>query len=32
MTAVNEAIRQIDEDANAQMSKITGGMQLPGLF
>lgn len=32
MTAVNEAIRQIDEAATAQMSKITGGMQLPGLF
>jgi len=32
MTAVNEAIRQIDEAANAQMSKITGGMSLPGLF
>ena len=32
MTAVNEAIRQIDEAANSQMSKITGGMNLPGLF
>jgi len=32
MTAVNEAIRQIDEAANSQMSKITGGISLPGLF
>ncbi|MCL2499944.1 MAG: YbaB/EbfC family nucleoid-associated protein [Defluviitaleaceae bacterium] len=32
MTAVNEAIRQIDEAANNQMSKITGGISLPGLF
>jgi len=32
MTAVNEAIRQIDEAANSQMSKITGGINLPGLF
>jgi hypothetical protein len=32
MTAVNEAIRQVDEAANSQMSKITGGISLPGLF
>ena len=32
MTAVNEAIRQIDESVNAQMSKITGGMSIPGMF
>ena len=32
ITAVNEAIRQVDEAANSQMSKITGGMSLPGLF
>ena len=32
LTAVNEAIRQIDESASSQMSKITGGMSLPGLF
>jgi DNA-binding YbaB/EbfC family protein len=32
MTAVNEAVRQIDEAANSQMSKITGGINLPGLF
>ena len=33
MTAVNEGIRQMEELANSQMSKITGGMGLPpGLF
>ena len=32
MTAVNEAIRQIEEMTNGQMSKITGGMGMPGLF
>ncbi|MCL2839961.1 MAG: YbaB/EbfC family nucleoid-associated protein [Defluviitaleaceae bacterium] len=32
ISAVNEAIRQMDESTNAQMSKITGGMNMPGLF
>jgi len=32
ISAVNEAIRQMDESTSAQMSKITGGMNLPGLF
>ncbi|MCL2200147.1 MAG: YbaB/EbfC family nucleoid-associated protein [Defluviitaleaceae bacterium] len=32
MSAVNEAIRQMDESINSQMSKITGGMNLPGMF
>ena len=32
ISAVNEAIRQMDEAANAQVSKITGGMNLPGVF
>ena len=32
MTAVNEAIRQMDEAVNNQMSKITGGVSMPGLF
>ena len=32
MTAVNEALRQMDESVNSQMSKITGGMNMPGLF
>jgi DNA-binding YbaB/EbfC family protein len=32
MTAVNEAIRQMDEAVNSQMSSITGGMNMPGMF
>jgi len=32
MSAVNEAIRQMDEAVNSQMSQITGGMNLPGMF
>ena len=32
MSAVNEAIRQMDEAVNSQMSQITGGMSLPGMF
>ena len=32
MSAVNEALRQMDESVNSQMSKITGGMNMPGLF
>jgi DNA-binding YbaB/EbfC family protein len=33
ITAVNEAIRQMDEQVNSAMSKITGGMPgMPGLF
>ncbi len=30
LTAVNEAIRQAEEAASAQMGKITGGINLPG--
>ena len=32
ISAVNEAIRQIEESANSQMSKLTGGLNLPGMF
>ena len=32
MSAVNEALRQMDEAVSSQMSKITGGMNLPGMF
>ena len=32
MSAVNEASRQMDELINGQMSKVTGGMGMPGLF
>ena len=30
--AVNEAIRQMDELVNGEMSRLTGGMGLPGGF
>lgn len=32
ITAVNEAIRQMEETVNSQMSRITGGMNMPGMF
>ena len=32
MVAVNEGIRQIEEMANAEMGKLTGGLNIPGLF
>ncbi len=32
MAAVNEAIRQAAETSEAEMSKVTGGMNLPGMF
>ncbi|MBQ4153201.1 MAG: YbaB/EbfC family nucleoid-associated protein, partial [Oscillospiraceae bacterium] len=32
LSAVNEALRQAEEDSNAQMQKVTGGMNIPGLF
>ena len=32
VSAVNEAMRKADDMANASMSKITGGMNIPGLF
>ena len=31
MVAVNEGIRQIEEMSNAEMSKLTGGLGIPGL-
>ena len=31
MSAVNEAIRQISEYSEAEMSKVTGGLNIPGL-
>lgn len=31
MAAVNEAIRQVEEMSNDEMSKITGGFGIPGL-
>lgn len=32
MTAVNQALDSADEMMNASMSKVTGGMGIPGLF
>ena len=31
IVAVNEGLRQIDETSNAEMSKLTGGLGIPGL-
>lgn len=31
IAAVNEALRRAQEMMNAEMSKLTGGLQLPGL-
>ena len=32
VSAVNEAMRKADDMAASSMSKITGGMSIPGLF
>ncbi len=32
LTAINDAIKQVDEANNSKMSKLTGGMNIPGLF
>lgn len=32
MAAVNEGMRKADEMAASQMSKVTGGLNIPGLF
>ncbi len=32
VSAVNEAMRKADDMAASSMSKITGGMNIPGLF
>lgn len=32
LAAANEAIRSADEMVNREMGKVTGGMNLPGLF
>lgn len=32
LAAVNEALRNADEMVTSEMSKITGGMNIPGLF
>ena len=32
IAAVNEAIKRVDETNNSEMQKITGGINMPGLF
>jgi nucleoid-associated protein EbfC len=32
LTAVNDALRKIDELTNKELGKFTGGMNLPGMF
>lgn len=32
VAAVNEAIKKVDTTNDAEMSKITGGLNMPGLF
>lgn len=32
LTAVNEALRKADEETANKMGKVTGGMNIPGLF
>ena len=32
VTAINEAVNQVEETTETEMSKITGGVSLPGLF
>ncbi|MBE6569113.1 MAG: YbaB/EbfC family nucleoid-associated protein [Ruminococcaceae bacterium] len=32
VAAVNEAIKKVNETNNAEMSKITGSLNMPGLF
>lgn len=32
LTAVNDALKQVDEMAAKDMGKFTGGMNLPGMF
>ena len=32
IAAVNEAVKQADDTAEAEMGKLTGGLNMPGLF
>ena len=32
LTAINDGMKQIDEMTEKEMSKVTGGMKLPGMF
>jgi|SRR6056297_477348 len=32
LAAVNEGMRKMQEEVNSEMSKLTGGMNIPGMF
>ncbi len=32
LSAVNEALRKVDEETSNKMGKLTGGLNIPGLF
>lgn len=32
LTAINDALKQVDEVAEKEMSKVTGGMKMPGML
>ena len=32
LTAVNDALKKVDEASSAKMSSLTGGLNIPGLF
>jgi DNA-binding protein YbaB len=32
VAAVNEAIRKVEQTNSEEMSKVTGGMNIPGMF
>lgn len=32
LAAVNEGMREMQEKVNSEMSKLTGGMNIPGMF
>lgn len=32
LSAINEALRSVDDMQSSQMNKLTGGMNIPGLF
>ncbi len=32
LAAVNESLRKVQEMTNSEMSKLTGGLNIPGLF
>ncbi|WP_346917271.1 YbaB/EbfC family nucleoid-associated protein [Clostridium sp.] len=32
LTAVNEALKKAEEETNSSMGKLTGGLNMPGMF